>query len=89
MGVALSPDDFQRVSDRVPVLADFKPSGRYLMRDLHDHGGILAVMQYLLRQGLLQGGCLAVTGRTQAENLSEVPDLTIEHVPPGHSGAHL
>jgi dihydroxy-acid dehydratase len=75
VGVALSPDDFQRVSDRVPVLADFKPSGRYLMQDLHDHGGIPAVMQYLLRQGLLQGDCLTVTGRTQAENLGEVPGL--------------
>jgi dihydroxy-acid dehydratase len=63
------------VSDRVPLLADFKPSGRYLMQDLHDHGGIPAVMKYLLRQGLLEGDCLTVTGHTQAENLSEVPGL--------------
>jgi dihydroxy-acid dehydratase len=75
VGVALTPDDFGRVSDRVPLLADFKPSGRYLMQDLHDHGGIPAVMKYLLRQGLLEGDCLTVTGHTQAENLSEVPGL--------------
>jgi dihydroxy-acid dehydratase len=75
VGVALSPDDFGRVGDRVPVLADLKPSGRYLMQDLHDHGGVPAVLKYLLRQGLLQGDCLTVTGQTQAENLRSVADL--------------
>jgi dihydroxy-acid dehydratase len=75
VGVPLSPDDFQRVSDRVPVLADFKPSGRYLMQDLHHHGGIPAVLKYLLQKGMLQGDCLTVTGTTLAENLREVPGL--------------
>jgi dihydroxy-acid dehydratase len=67
--------DFQKISDRVPVLADFKPSGKYLMQDLHEHGGIPAVMKYLLQNGLLHGDCLTVTGKTVAENLAGVPDL--------------
>ncbi|MBP6590619.1 MAG: dihydroxy-acid dehydratase, partial [Chitinophagaceae bacterium] len=57
VGVALTQDDFQSVSDRIPVLADFKPSGKYLMEDLHQHGGVPAVMKYLLRNGLLYGDC--------------------------------
>lgn len=73
--VALSQDDFQKISDRIPVLADFKPSGKYLMEDLHKHGGVPAVMKYLLRNGLLHGDCLTVTGKTVAENLAGVPDL--------------
>ena len=75
VGVALSQDDFQTISDRIPVLADFKPSGKYLMQDLHEHGGIPAVMKYLLDKGLLHGECLTVTGKTIAENLKEVPTL--------------
>ena len=71
----LTQDDFQRISDRVPMLADFKPSGKYLMQDLHQHGGIPAVMKYLLKEGLLHGDCLTVTGKTIAENLENVPDL--------------
>jgi dihydroxy-acid dehydratase len=74
-GVKLSQDDFQKISDRVPVLADFKPSGKYLMQDLHEHGGVPAVMKYLLQNGLLHGDCLTVTGKTVAENLAGVPDL--------------
>lgn len=73
--VALTQDDFQAISDRVPVLADFKPSGKYLMEDLHQHGGVPAVMKYLLSKGLLHGDCLTVTGKTVAENLAEAPDL--------------
>jgi dihydroxy-acid dehydratase len=73
--VALTQDDFQTISDKVPVLADFKPSGKYLMQDLHRHGGLPAVMKYLLAEGLLYGDCLTVTGKTIAENLSGVPDL--------------
>jgi dihydroxy-acid dehydratase len=75
-GVALTLDDFQAVSDRVPFLADLKPSGRYVMEDLHRVGGIPAVMRYLLEKGLLQGDCLTVTGETLAENLAEVPGLS-------------
>jgi dihydroxy-acid dehydratase len=73
--VPLTQDDFQAISDRIPVLADFKPSGKYLMQDLHEHGGVPAVMKYLLEQGLLHGNCLTVTGKTLAENLAAVPSL--------------
>jgi dihydroxy-acid dehydratase len=73
--VPLTQDDFQAISDRIPVLADFKPSGKYLMQDLHQHGGIPSVMKYLLEKGLLHGDCLTVTGKTLAENLKDVPSL--------------
>ena len=73
--VPLSIDDFQTISDKVPVLADFKPCGKYLMQDLHQHGGLPSVMKYLLTKGLLHGDCLTVTGKTVAENLAGVPDL--------------
>jgi dihydroxy-acid dehydratase len=75
VGVTLTQDDFQTVSDKIPVLADFKPSGKYLMQDLHQHGGIPAVMKYLLEKGWLHGDCLTVTGYTVAENLAAVPAL--------------
>jgi dihydroxy-acid dehydratase len=78
VGLNLTQDDFQKISDRVPVLADFKPSGKYLMTDLHPHGGVPSVMKYLLQKGLLHGDCLTVTGKTVAENLAEVPDLSFE-----------
>ncbi|HEY0433504.1 MAG TPA: dihydroxy-acid dehydratase [Chitinophagaceae bacterium] len=73
--VELTQDDFQAISNRIPVLADFKPSGKYLMQDLHQHGGIPAVMKYLMKNGFLHNDCLTVTGRTIAENLKEIPDL--------------
>ncbi len=76
--VDLTQDDFQRISDKTPVLADFKPSGKYLMQELHAHGGVPAVMKYLLQKGLLHGDCLTVTGKTIAENLAGVPDLNFE-----------
>jgi len=75
VGISLTQDDFQAVSDRVPVLADFKPSGKFLMEDLHQHGGIPSVMKYLLQQGLLEGDCLTVTGKTVSENAAAARDL--------------
>ncbi|MBS1938129.1 MAG: dihydroxy-acid dehydratase [Bacteroidetes bacterium] len=75
VGLTLTLEDLQRVSDRTPVLADLKPSGQYLMEDLHDAGGVPAVMKYLLQLGLLHGDCLTVTGRTLAENCADVPVL--------------
>lgn len=67
--------DFQRIADTTPFLADLKPSGQFLMEDVHDVGGVPAVLKYLLSKGLLHGDCLTVTGKTLAENLNEVPDL--------------
>lgn len=75
VGVSITQDDFQKMSDCTPVLADLKPSGKYLMQDLHEHGGTPAVMKYLLEEGLLHGDCLTVTGKTLAENLENVPAL--------------
>jgi len=74
-GVPLVLADFQRASDRVPLLADLKPSGRYVQEDLHAVGGTPAVMQYLLERGYLHGDCMTVTGRTLAENLEGLPGL--------------
>ncbi len=78
VGIEITQDDFQRISDKTPVLADFKPSGKYLMQDLHEHGGIPAVMKYLLEKGLLHGDCLTVTGKTVAENLAGVKSIDFE-----------
>ena len=74
--VPLTIDDFQTVSDRVPFLADLKPSGQYVMEDLHNVGGTPAVMKYLLEQGLINGDCMTVTGHTVAENLQNLPGLS-------------
>ena len=74
--VPLSIDDFQRISDRTPFLADLKPSGRFVMEDLFEVGGVPAVMKLLLAEGMLHGHCLTVTGKTIAENLAELPGLT-------------
>ncbi|MDE3252120.1 MAG: dihydroxy-acid dehydratase [Bacteroidota bacterium] len=76
--VELTQDDFQRISDQVPVLADFKPSGKYLMQDLHQYGGLPAVMKYVWQKGMLHGDCLTVTGKTLAENLADAPDLDFD-----------
>ena len=73
--ISFTLEDFQRISDNTPFLADLKPSGKYLMEDVHRVGGIPAVMKYLLSKGLLHGDCLTVTGTTIAENLAEVEDL--------------
>lgn len=78
VGVVLTQDDFQTISDKVPVLADLKPSGKYLMEDLHNIGGVPAVMKYLLQKKLLHADCLTVTGKTIAENLEGVPELDFE-----------
>ena len=74
--VELTIDDFQATSDRVPLLADLKPSGRFVMADLHDVGGTPAVLKFLLAEGLIEGDCLTVTGQTMAENLADVPELS-------------
>ena len=73
--VPLTIDDFQCASDKVPVLADLKPSGKYVMEDLHNVGGVPAVMKLLLEKGLLNGDCLTCTGKTLAENLDQCPPL--------------
>jgi dihydroxy-acid dehydratase len=75
VGVRLTIDDFQAVSDRTPFLADLRPSGRYAMEDLHAVGGTPALMKMLLARGVLDGRCLTVTGKTLAENLANAPDL--------------
>lgn len=75
VNVALTIDDFQSVSDRTPFLADLKPSGQYVMEDLHNIGGLPAIMKFLLENGLLNGDCITATGRTVAENLADVPDM--------------
>jgi dihydroxy-acid dehydratase len=76
--VVFTQDDFQMISDKVPVLADLKPSGKYLMEDLHNIGGVPVVMKYLLKQGFLHGDCLTVTGKSVAENLAGVPELDFD-----------
>ncbi len=75
IGVSVTQDDFQKMSDITPVLADLKPSGKYLMQDLHNHGGMPAVLKYMLNEGLLHGDCLTVTGKTMAENLADITPI--------------
>ncbi|HLT81100.1 MAG TPA: dihydroxy-acid dehydratase [Cyclobacteriaceae bacterium] len=74
-GIDIGQDDFQRISDKTPLLADLKPSGKYLMEDLHQIGGVPLVMKYLLDNGMLNGDCLTVTGKTLRENLADVPAI--------------
>ena len=76
--VPLTLEDIQSVSDRIPLLADLKPSGKYVQEDLHAIGGTPAVMKFLLNEGLLDGSCMTVTGKTLAENLADVPDFTAD-----------
>ena len=71
-------DDFQKISNQTPYLADLKPSGKYLMEDLHKAGGTSAVLKYLLREGLIIGDCMTITGKTLEENLKELPELKTE-----------
>jgi len=73
--VEFGMDDFEKICDSTPFLADLKPSGKYLMEDIHRVGGIPAVLKYMLKNGMLHGDCLTVTGKTLAENLANVPDL--------------
>ncbi len=78
-GRSVTQDDFQEISDKTPVIADLKPSGKYLMEDLYRLGGVPSVMKYLLSQGHLHGDCLTVTGKSIAENLQDVPDLNFSN----------
>lgn len=74
-GIELTQEDFQRISDKTPLIADLKPSGKYLMEALHKVGGVPAVMRYLLDKGYLHGDCITVTGKTVAENLKNVKPI--------------
>jgi dihydroxy-acid dehydratase len=76
IGVKLTLDDFVRLGNTTPMLADFRPSGKYVMEDLHKIGGVPGVMKYLLKEGMLHGDCMTVTGKTVAENLADLPDLS-------------
>ena len=76
VNVPISLEDFQRLSDSTPLLADMKPSGKYLMEDLHRVGGTPAVLKVMLEAGMLHGDCMTITGKTLAENLAEVPSLS-------------
>ncbi len=79
VGVKITQEDFQRISDKTPLLADLKPSGKYLMEDLHRIGGTPIVLKYLLEQGFLHGDCITVTGKTMAENLSSIAILEFQN----------
>lgn len=74
-GIDIDQDDFQDISDKTPLIADLKPSGKYLMEDLHAIGGVPLVMKYLLNSGMLHGDCLTVTGKTLRENLADIPEI--------------
>lgn len=78
VGITLTQEDFQRISDKTPLLADLKPSGKYLMEDLHKIGGTPLLMKYLLDNGFLHGDCITVTGKTIAENLAIVPSINFD-----------
>jgi dihydroxy-acid dehydratase len=78
VNIKLTQDDFQRISDKTPLLADLKPSGKYLMSELHKIGGVPLVMKYLLKNGFIHGDCMTVTGKTIAQNLESVPDISFE-----------
>lgn len=78
VGIKLTQDDFQRISDKTPLLADLKPSGKYLMEALHKIGGVPAVMKYLWKKGFLHGDCLTVSGKTVAENIANAKDFNFE-----------
>ena len=78
-GIELTYKDIQDVSDRTPFIADLKPSGKYFMEDILELGGVPAVMKYLLKEGLIHGDCMTVTGKTIAENLASIPDLEFEN----------
>jgi dihydroxy-acid dehydratase len=74
--IPLTIDDFQEISDKIPFIADMKPSGKYVMEDLHKIGGTQAVLKYLFSKGLIDGSTMTVTGKTLEENLSQAPDLS-------------
>jgi dihydroxy-acid dehydratase len=78
VGLKLTQEDFQRISDKTPLLADLKPSGKYLMEELHRKGGVPAVVKYLLSKGFIHGDCITVTGKTIAENVANATELDFE-----------
>ena len=78
VNIKLSQDDFQTISDKTPLIADLKPSGKYLMGELHKIGGTPLVMKYLLSKGYLHGDCITVTGKTIAENLTDIPTINFD-----------
>jgi len=78
VGINLTLKDFQNISDSTPVIADLKPSGTYMMEDVHIMGGIPSIMKYLLKKGLLHGDCLTVTGKTLADNVTSAIDLDFD-----------
>lgn len=79
VGVNLGMKDFQEISDKTPVIADLKPSGQFMMEDVHELGGTPALLKYLLKKGLIYGECLTVTGKTVAENAAEAKDLDFDN----------
>lgn len=79
VNVKITQDDFQRISNKTPLIADFKPGGNYLMQNLHEKGGVPMVLKYLLSKGMLHGNCITVTGKTIAENLENVNDIDFEN----------
>ncbi|MCH4828413.1 dihydroxy-acid dehydratase [Flavobacterium covae] len=78
VGITITQDDFQRISNTTPLIADFKPGGNYLMQNLHDKGGVPMVLKYLLDKGKLHGHCLTVTGETIAENLKDIEPINFQ-----------
>jgi len=78
VGVKITQDDFQRLSDKTPLIADFKPGGNYLMQNLHEKGGVPMVLKYLMSKGMLHKNCLTVTGKTMAENLENIIDIDFD-----------
>jgi dihydroxy-acid dehydratase len=79
VGLKITQEDFQRISDKTPLIADLKPSGKYLMEALHKIGGVPSVIKYLLQKGLLHGECLTVTGKTLAENVADAKDIDFQN----------
>jgi len=77
-GISFTLKDIQDISDKTPLIADLKPSGKYYMEDVLAIGGLPAILKYLYKEGYLHGGCMTVTGKTMAENLADAPDLNFE-----------
>ena len=78
VGVKITQDDFQRISNKTPLIADFKPGGNYLMQNLHEKGGVPMVLKYLMNKGMLHKNCLTVTGKTIEENLENIIDINFD-----------
>lgn len=78
VGIKITQEDFQRISDKTPLIADLKPSGKYLMEALHKIGGVPSVIKYLIQKGIMHGDCITVTGKTLAENVANANDLDFE-----------